>query len=398
MGNAGVARRRAGNAFSTTSALAAVLGSLVSSSAWFTIAQRHKVSSVPQQLVPYEPDGDSFEQAARKRCISSSDCSETKRSRCAPPSSARSQSDFVILSPKKAVPALAPPIAAHVPAEHGEEHGEEKPFAQQQQVHDQAEHTNSHKMQAQEATITSTCSEGKAAEALEDGPAEDEHLLPDIDIQEDTTGACDPIEAGLDNDQAEFERLERLEEVKQKRQQEQNRQKNLLIAAFKLDKTPNPEKQQALEVFFKPVPVPEPAPVPEQNLDVGCTTPLKRKPAMDPEAGSPPRPNPPKHKRLRGKQRDPDLPAIKPDHVPKREADPIADHGPQHPEEEDNLKKKKKKKWGHNSRGDSINIFKKLEAVKKYEDLVKEHGKKIGSQKFYELKLPGHTAHTQTEF
>ena len=42
-----------------------------------------------------------------------------------------------------------------------------------------------------------------------------------------------------------------------------------------------------------------------------------------------------------------------------------------------------------NSRGESISIYKKVQAIKQYESLVKEHGKKIGSQKFYELKLPG---------
>lgn len=109
---------------------------------------------------------------------------------------------------------------------------------------------------------------------------------------------------------------------------------------------------------------------------------------MDPEAGSPPRPHPPKQKRLRGKQADPSKPEPEP---PQGEAEPVADPSPQHPEEEIDLKKKNR---GHNKRGDSINIFKKLEAVKKYEELVQEHGKKIGSKKFYELKLPGHPAHT----
>ena len=50
------ARLRAGNAFSTTVALATTIASLVSCSAWYSIAQRHHSAKIPQQ-VPGDEDG-----------------------------------------------------------------------------------------------------------------------------------------------------------------------------------------------------------------------------------------------------------------------------------------------------------------------------------------------------
>lgn len=70
------ARSCAGNAFSTTTALAACLASLVSSSGWFVIAQRHHSDPIPE--VPGECLDDSsrsLKRAALQRGISSSEAS-----------------------------------------------------------------------------------------------------------------------------------------------------------------------------------------------------------------------------------------------------------------------------------------------------------------------------------
>ena len=44
---------------------------------------------------------------------------------------------------------------------------------------------------------------------------------------------------------------------------------------------------------------------------------------------------------------------------------------------------------GCNKRGESISIAKKMDAILKYEQLVQEHGQKLGTKEFYKLKLPG---------
>ena len=61
------------------------------------------------------------------------------------------------------------------------------------------------------------------------------------------------------------------------------------------------------------------------------------------------------------------------------------------PEEEDHGEERLKVRAGRggNPRGDSISIHKKLEAIKTWENLVNEHGKKEGSRMFYALKIPG---------
>ena len=53
--------------------MAAALAGMVSSSAWFTIAQRHKISSIGKQIHPPVVEDDSLARADKKRSISSSE-------------------------------------------------------------------------------------------------------------------------------------------------------------------------------------------------------------------------------------------------------------------------------------------------------------------------------------
>ena len=70
-GSESTARFRAGNAFSTTVALAATLGSLISCSAWFTIAQRQKLATIPRGITHSSSEDLSLARASQKRRLSS---------------------------------------------------------------------------------------------------------------------------------------------------------------------------------------------------------------------------------------------------------------------------------------------------------------------------------------
>ena len=141
-------RERAGNAFSTTVALAACLASLATCSAWYNVAQRHKIAEIPQRMSQCLEDGDevSTSDAARRRCLSLSDVSS------APSDSLRSKpsSDFISL-PKQ--------LSADAAAKENE----------QQQATASAEQNAAH---AQQQACTADAAEKQSEQRQEDASAE----------------------------------------------------------------------------------------------------------------------------------------------------------------------------------------------------------------------------------
>ena len=136
---------RAGNAFSTTTAMAAALAGMISSSAWYTIAQRHKLSSPPQQIhSPVAEDG-SLARAQKKRNISSSQlgsqASESSSSGFIPVgkrSKTNTSDDSV---PTPATETLEEALAKAVIEYHEELDREEQSLAQQHEQQDTEQQT-----------------------------------------------------------------------------------------------------------------------------------------------------------------------------------------------------------------------------------------------------------------
>ena len=191
----------------------------------------------------------------------------------------------------------------------------------------------------------------------------------------------DWLEEYMDREEKRMEELELQEQRRQKRAREQQKQQNLIMSAFGAKE--DPKRQKTLESFLKPQepPMPEPAETPQK----------KRKQHLTDMSESTPAQQDKQVKRLRFKQSAPDVkppePPQQPDMPPEKEEQ--VQEKPEDPEQPSGSGAVKKQKQGHNKRGDSISIYKKLEAVKKYEEMVNEHGKRKGSQLFYQLKLPG---------
>ena len=145
----------------------------------------------------------------------------------------------------------------------------------------------------------------------------------------------------------------------------------MLVTAFQLHKLPDDQRQQTLDKFLQPQPEQaELRPANKRELDKQDT----------PDAPEPPK----KMRRVRHKESHPEFNPPQEQQKQPEEEEKDADKEPDEP-----AGNPAKRVGTGNSRGESISIYKKVQAIKQYESLVKEHGKKIGSQKFYELKLPG---------
>ena len=488
--------------------MAAALAGMISSSAWYTIAQRHKLSSPPQQIhSPVAEDG-SLARAQKKRNISSSQlgsqASESSSSGFIPVGkrSKTNTSDDSVPTPatetleealakavieyheeldreeqslaqqheqqdteqqtQQAPHAQAEPIPAQqdeqqgteqqthpasheqaepipaqqheqqsteqqtqqaphaqaepIPAQQDEQQGTEQQThpasheqaepvpAQQheqqnteQQTH-QAPHEQAEPIPAQQHEQQSTEQQTQQAphEQAEPVPAQQHeqqnteqqtHQAPHEQAephpaQQDEQHTLDPLEALLAAHEEDFERQE-----KKARQAEKDRQHRLVFSAFGTIGLHVHQRQQTLHQFVAPKPpdlsaepptTPPPPPAPKRqviDLEDQVVTPAN-----------------PARKRLRWKQADPptEKGSVEPPPEAGKDCDEHVDTGensePEDPNEDDTGKKRK---WGKNKRGDSISIYRKLEAIKQYEELVEEHGKKVGSQMFYALKLPG---------
>ena len=316
------AKHCAGNAFSTTVAMAAVIASLVTCSGWFAIAQRHKIVKPSHALEDISEEEDeqedtlnSLDKASKLRRLSSDE------------------------------------MSANV--------------------------------------ALGDCKELKAMEFPE----------------QDKDGG-DPVEDMLDLFEDRFEEEEqraRKREIKQRPKIAQSLGLNILRPEA-LQFNPN----RILQDPGKPAPEPEAVSVLSEAAaaDEGlAAVPVPKKPyeELQGKEGSPS----PKRRRLRSKQAASAFDQIVPatDHEEAKdqdnheeEAKPVKKRGRKrknlaNPDDPEQIVEKQVDMRGQNKRGDSISIAKKLEACKKFEALVDEFGKKEGSRKFYELKLPGPMFH-----
>ena len=240
--------------------------------------------------------------------------------------------------------------------------------------------------------------------------------LKAIEFPEQDKDGEDPIEDMLDK----FE--ERFEEEEQRAKRREIRQKPQIAQALGVNIL-RPEALQfnpnrILQDPGKPAPEPEAVSVLSEAAaaDEGLAVvpvPKKTYEELQGKEGSPS----PKRRRLRSKQAASAFDQIVPakDHEEAKdqdnhkeeamdqdnheeEAKPVKKRGrkrknPANPDDPEQIVEKQVDMRGQNKRGDSISIAKKLEACKRYEALVDEFGKKEGSRKFYELKLPGPMFH-----
>ena len=207
------------------------------------------------------------------------------------------------------------------------------------------------------------------------------------DEQQDTKQAdqheLDPLEALLTAHEENFEHQE-----KRARQTEQERQRRLVFSAFGIHPAQVQQRQPTLHQFVAP-----------KEPDLSAEPPTTPPPALKSQViqvidleNQAETPVNPARKRLRWKQPDPpsEQGSVEPPPKAEKDCDEHVDTGEKsEPEDPDEDGFGKKRKWGQNKRGDSISIYRKLEAIKQYEELVEQHGKKVGSQMFYALKLPG---------
>jgi len=319
------ARLRAGNAFSTTVALATTIASLVSCSAWYSIAQRHHSAKIPQQ-VPGDEDGvedgdsSSLRKASFHRGLSSPD-----------------------VTLQQAAPAFQ--IVKH-------------------------------------EVVTSA-----EAPSMAEIPTESAGGMP-TDVPHDKPMVDTWLEDFLDEEEARFEVAEKREATKLmppimksfhgakptqlfsgSRQSPRSRQVHGEHA-----RRTRKRSQVDAELEKSTTDLPAVQPQPAQQL-------AQQDPSAAPCPGGPPVAENPAKKRLRGKQQACEYAPVV---IPRAVLEPKPDgEGEEAGEAKDEPAKKRHK------RGDSISIAKKLAACKEYEQLIKEHGKALGQQKFYELKLPG---------
>ena len=339
------AKHCAGNAFSTTVAMAALIASLVTCSGWFSIAQRHKI--VEPQLALEDEVEDEIEDEVEDEIEDE----------------------------------IEDEVEDEIEDEVAEEDGQEEAGS----------------------SFVSFGSLDKASKLRRLSSDEISAKVPVKQAQE--LKAHDPLEDMLDGFERQFEE----DEVREKRRQIRQRPK--IAQALGVDIL-RPEALQfnpnrILQDPGQPAPEPEAVSVlPEAPAaDNGLAVLVPKRPGES--AGGDARPT---KRRLRGKQADSAYDQIveQEDNIEtmdqenhKDKAKPVKKQGrkrknPADPDEDpQEIVEKTEDKRGQNKRGDSISIAKKLEYCKQYEALVEEHGKKVGAQQFYALKLPGdHCMHT----
>ena len=369
-GSESTARFRAGNAFSTTVALAATLGSLISCSAWFTIAQRQKLATIPRGITHSSSEDLSLARASQKRRLSSPRGTCPEKS----PKTAKTKTDKTEQQGTQHAdtPAEQQSSQDTQPANKAEQ---QQPGGQAHEMQTEADNPGEQNGQDEptQGSMQHQQAKPQGDQSLEDALSDvvQEFLAQEM---QDLEEKGDFLEVFLDGCQERFEEEERKElnrQRKQKREAERGRQQNMLMTAFQLHKLPDDQRQQTLDKFLQPQPEQaELRPANKRELDKQDT----------PDAPEPPK----KMRRIRHKESHPEFNPPKEQQKQPEEEEKDADKEPDEP-----AKNPAKRVGTGNSRGESISIYKKVQAIKQYESLVKEHGKKIGSQKFYELKLPG---------
>lgn len=311
----------AGNAFSTTTALAASLASLICSSGWFLIAQRHHTSQIPD--VPADiPDGSSqsLTKAALERGISSSEASSF-----APFGLSLDQCRHQVVifeTPERA----AKPQVAEVPR--------------------------------------SACSKGQLDDWLGDFLDEEEKLFEEEPSTFEAFHQVKPVPTlgseCLRTPKTTKHEVQNGHLSSKKRKAPDHGKRQRRNQGGKDPGSHQPEVQREIPGSQQP------------EVQVQGEVPGSQQPEVQGEA------RPAKQRRMRFKQSG-EAAGFGVAEIPKKAPQPC----PAGEDEEDEPEKKRHK------RGDSVSIAKKLAAVKQYEELVVKHGKKVGADKFYELRLPG---------